>query len=80
MKHYPLDNLIDLQGDEAEDLAIAAAAMARHWKAHGLGEAVRAIGPEQGVEGARVFLGEYYEARHKRLQAKFAEAADEIPF
>lgn len=78
--HAPLDTVADLLDDEAEDLKTAAAAMARHWVAAGLGDAVRAIGPEQGYQGARVLLAHFYEARHKRLLAKTAKAGDDIPW
>ena len=39
-----MDELQEFEDDEIEDMAFAAAAMARHWKAQGLGEHVAAIG------------------------------------
>jgi len=76
-----MDSLQSFEDDEAEDLAAAAAAMARHWKAQGLGAHVVAIGREQGVEGAKVLLAKYYELRSQRLRAeREAEEENDAPF
>ncbi len=72
-----MDELQSFEDDEHDDLTAAAAAMARHWKASGLGEHVAAIGREQGIEGARVLLGTWLALRAKRHDA---EASDGIPY
>ncbi len=75
-----MDELQAFEDDEIEDMGFAAAAMARHWKASGLGEQVRAIGCEQGIEGARVLLGTWFALRAKRHEVEHAGARDVIPF
>ena len=74
-----MDALQDFLEDEQEDLARAAAAMAKHWKATGLEDAVRMIGRERGLEGARVLLGTYFELRAARQNAGAKEARDALP-
>jgi len=75
-----MDSLQSFEDDEREDLAFAAAAMARHWKEQGLGEHVAAIGREQGIEGARVLLGTWFALRAKRHEIEHAGAQDVIPY
>ena len=75
-----MDGLQAFEQDEQDDLATAAAAMARHWKTQGLGEQVRAIGRAQGIEGARVLLGTWFALRAHRQNAEHAEARDAIPY
>ena len=75
-----MDALTNFLDDEAEDLARAAATMAKHWKAAGLGDAVRTIGREQGLEGARVLLSTYFELRAIRQNAKNHGVRDAIPY
>jgi hypothetical protein len=78
-----MDTLQAFEDDEADDLAAAAAAMARHWKAQGFGEQVVTIGRAHGFEGARILLGTYLELRARRLRAeRDAEEEDDarIPF
>ena len=75
-----MDGLQAFEQDEQDDLATAAAAMARHWKTQGLGEHVAAIGRAQGIEGARVLLGTYFALRAHRQNAEHAEARDAIPY
>jgi hypothetical protein len=75
-----MDALQAFEVDEADDLAAAADAMARFWKAQGLGEHVAAIGREQGFEGARVLLGTYFELRGQRLDAEHEKAKRDVPF
>ena len=75
-----MDTLQSFENDEQEDLTTAAGAMALHWKAQGLGEQVRAIGREQGVEGARVLLGTWFALRAKRHDIEHAGARDVIPY
>ncbi len=75
-----MDELQAFEQDEQDDLATAAGAMARHWKAQGLGEHVRAIGREQGFEGARVLLGTWFALRAKRHDIEHAGARDVIPY
>ncbi len=75
-----MDELMSFEACEKEDLAVAAGAMALHWKAHGLGEQVRAIGREQGIEGARVLLGTWFALRAKRHDVEHAGARDVIPY
>ena len=77
---HEMDTLQSFENDESEDLAAAAAAMARHWKAQGLGEQVCAIGREQGVEGARVLLGTWLALRAKRHEIEHAGARDVVPY
>ena len=77
---HEMDSLQSFEDDESEDLAFAAAAMARHWKAQGLGEHVAAIGREQGFEGARVLLGTWFALRAKRHEIEHAGARDVIPY
>ncbi len=71
-----MDELQAFEQDEHADLATAAAAMARHWKTQGLGEHVRGIGREQGIEGSRVLLGTWFALRAKRYDAEAGEAAN----
>ncbi len=75
-----MDELQEFEDDEIEDMAFAAAAMARHWKAQGLGEHVAAIGQEQGIEGTRVLLGTWFALRAKRHDVEHAGARDVIPY
>ena len=76
-----MDSLQSFEDDEAEDLVAAAAAMARHWRAAGLGKHVAAIGGERGVEGAKVLLATYFDLRAQRLRAeRDAEREDDAPF
>ena len=75
-----MDELQEFEDGEIEDMAFAAAAMARHWKPSGLGEHVAAIGRAQGIEGARVFLGTWLALRAKRHDVEHAEARDAIPY
>ncbi len=75
-----MDELQAFEDDEIEGMGFAAAAMARHWKEQGLGEQVRAIGREQGVEGARVLLGTWLALRAKRHEIEHAGARDVVPF
>ncbi len=75
-----MDSLQDFLECEVEDLSRAAAAMARHWKAAGLGDAVKAIGREQGIEGARVLLGTFFELRAIRQKAEHHGLNDETPY
>ena len=75
-----MDELQEFEQDEQDDLAAAAAAMARHWKAQGLGEHVAAIGREQGFEGARVLLGTWFAMRAKRHEIEHAGTRDVVPF
>ena len=77
---HEMDSLQSFEDDESEDLAAAAGAMARHWKAQGLGEHVAAIGREQGLEGARVLLGTWLALRAKRHEIEHAGARDVIPY
>ncbi len=77
---HEMDSLQSFEDDESEDLAAAAGAMARHWKAQGLDEHVRAIGREQGFEGARVLLGTWLALRAKRHEIEHAGARDVVPF
>ena len=74
-----MDSLQSFEDDEREDLAAAAAAMARHWKAAGFGEHVAAIGRAQGYEGAKILLAAYFELRARRLDAENAEARRDAP-
>ena len=75
-----MDALQDFEADEAEDLAAAADALARHWITAGLGAHVGAIGKAQGFEGARVLLGTYFALRGKRLDAEHEKAKRDVPF
>ena len=75
-----MDALQDFEADEAEDLAAAADALARFWKAQGFGAQVAAIGRVQGFEGARVLLGTYFALRGKRLDAEHEKAKRDVPF
>ncbi len=75
-----MDELQAFEQDEIEDMATAAGAMARHWKAQGLGEHVAAIGREQGLEGGRVLLGTWFALRAKRHEIEHAGARDVIPY
>jgi hypothetical protein len=75
-----MDELQEFGADEAEDLAVAAGKMAGYWKARGLGDAVRAIGREEGVMGARVLLAAFLRLRAERHAAEHAEARDAIPW
>jgi hypothetical protein len=75
-----MNELQAFEDDEIEDMGFAAAAMARHWKASGLGEHVAAIGREQGFEGARVLLGTWLALRAKRHEIEHAGARDVVPF
>ena len=75
-----MDELQSFEDDEHDDLAAAAGAMARNWKASGLGEHVAAIGREQGIEGARVLLGTYFELRAMRQNAEHHGVRDAIPY
>ena len=75
-----MDELQEFEDGETEDLIVAAGAMALHWKAQGFGEQVRAIGREQGFEGARVLLGTWFALRAKRHEVEHAGARDVIPF
>ena len=75
-----MDILADFLDDEVEDLARAAARMARYWKDAGLDDAVKAIGREQGIEGARVLLGTYFELRAIRQNAEHQRVADALPY
>ena len=75
-----MDELQAFEQDEIEDMATAAGAMARHWKAQGLGEHVAAIGREQGLEGGRVLLGTWLALRAKRHEIEHAGARDVIPY
>ncbi len=77
---HEMDSLQSFEDDEVEDLAFAAAAMARHWKAQGLGEHVAAIGREQGLEGGRVLLGTWLALRAKRVEVEHAGERDVIPY
>ncbi len=77
---HEMDELQEFEDDEIEDMAFAAAAMARHWKAQGLGEHVAAIGREQGLAGGRVLLGTWFALRAKRQEVEHAGARDVIPF
>ena len=74
-----MDALQSFEADEADDLAAAAAAMARFWKTAGLGAHVAAIGREAGLEGAKVLLGTYFELRARRLEVEHAEARRDAP-
>ena len=74
-----MDSLQSFEDDEADDLASAADALARHWKTAGLGEHVAAIGREAGLEGAKVLLGTYFELRARRLEVEHAEARRDAP-
>ena len=76
------DTLIDFTDEERADLEIAAGRMALHWKQQGLTDAVRQIGRDQGIEGARVLLGAYFELRQARLTPDNTkdDLNDEIPF
>jgi len=65
---------------ETDDLATAAAAMALHWRALGLGEHVAAIGRAQGIEGARVMLATWFALRAKRHDVEHAGVRDIVPF
>ena len=71
---HEMDEMIDFIDDEREDLTAAAAEMARFLKSQGLGDAVRAIGPAMGYQGAKLLLGTYFAARAKRLAKETAEA------
>ncbi len=75
-----MDELQEFEDGEIEDMAFAAAAMARFWKTQGLGEHVAAIGRAQGIEGARVLLGTWFGLRAHRQNAEHAEARDAIPY
>ena len=77
---YEMDNLQEFEAGETEDLTTAAGAMARHWKTHGLGEHVAAIGREQGFEGARVLLAAWLALRAKRAEIEHAGTRDVIPY
>jgi len=77
---YGMDELQEFEDGEREDLTTAAGAMAKFWKAHGLDEQVRAIGQEQGIEGARVLLGTWLALRAKRHEIEHAGARDVIPY
>ncbi len=77
---HEMDSLQSFEDDEIEDLAFAAAAMARHWKEQGLGAHVAAIGREQGLEGGRVLLGTWFALRAKRHEIEHAGARDVVPF
>ena len=79
---HEMDSLQSFEDDEREDLAAAAAAMARFWKTAGLGAQVVAIGKAHGLEGARVLLGTYFELRARRLKAErdAQENDDAIPY
>ena len=75
-----MDQLQEFAQDEHDDLATAAAAMAMHWKAQGLGEQVCAIGRAQGIEGARVMLATWFALRAKRHDVENSGVRDAIPF
>ncbi len=75
-----MDTLQEFEDGETEDLTTAAGAMAKYWKANGLGEQVRAIGRAQGIEGARVLLGTWFALRAKRHEIEHAGARDVVPF
>ncbi len=75
-----MDVLQEFEDGETEDLTTAAGALARHWKAAGLGEHVAAIGREQGIDGARVLLGTWLALRAKRHDVEHAGARDVIPY
>ena len=75
-----MDELQEFAQDEQDDLATAAAAMAMHWKALGLGEHVAAIGREQGLEGARVMLATWFALRAKRHDVEHAGVRDAVPY
>ena len=75
-----MDELQEFEQDEQDDLATAAAAMARHWKEQGLGAQVAAIGREQGLAGGRVLLGTWFALRAKRHDVEHAGARDVIPY
>jgi hypothetical protein len=77
---HEMDELQAFEDDEQEDLAAATNALARHWKAQGLGEQVRAIGRDRALEGARVLLGTWFALRAKRHEVEQAGASDAIPF
>jgi hypothetical protein len=71
---HEMDELTDFLDDESVDLKAAAAAMARFWKSQGLGDAVAAIGQNQGYQGAKFLLGTYFATRAKRLAKESAKA------
>ncbi len=75
-----MDELQEFEQGEQDDLATAAAAMARHWKEQGLGEHVAAIGREQGFEGARVLLAAWLALRAKRVEIEHAGTRDVVPY
>ncbi len=75
-----MDSLQSFEDDEIEDMAAAAAAMAWHWKASGLGEHVAAIGREQGLAGGRVLLGTWFALRAERVEIEQAGERDVVPF
>ena len=75
-----MDELQAFEDDEIEDMAFAAAAMARHWKEQGLGAHVAAIGREQGLAGGRVLLGTWLALRAKRVEVEHAGERDVIPY
>ena len=75
-----MDELQAFEQDEQDDLATAAAAMARHWKTQGLGPHVAAIGREQGLEGARVMLATWFALRAHRHEVEHAGVRDAVPF
>lgn len=76
------DTLIDFTDEERADLEIAAGRMALHWKRQGLTDAVRLIGREEGIAGARALLGAYFELRQMRLDLarRKNDLEDDIPF
>jgi hypothetical protein len=76
---HKMDQLTDFLDDEADDLRMAAAEMARFWKSQGLGDAVTSIGAGQGYQGAKLLLGTYFAARAKRLEKEAAEARRNAP-
>lgn len=75
-----MDQLQEFLECEAEDLAKAAAAMARHWQSAGLGDAVRAIGREHGLQGAKVLLAAYFQLRAMRQNAERHGVRDVVPY
>ena len=75
-----MDELQEFENGEIDDLTAAAGAMARHWKAQGLGAHVAAIGREQGLAGGRVLLGTWFALRAKRHAIEHAGARDVVPF
>ena len=73
-----MDELQEFEDGEREDLTTAAGAMAKFWKEQGLGGQVRAIGREQGFEGARVLLGTWFAMRAKRHEIEHAGTRDVV--